>query len=230
MRRRPWPCRATGWVDPKTGQARLVQVLGLLAGLIQLGFIASFISEPVLKGFIVGLALTIIIGQVSKLLGVPKTGGNFFEQTWGVISQLGDVDGLTLMIGGLSLALVLIIRAVVAGGAGVARRGVARHRRNRGVPARRCGRGHRGTDPVRAARGGDPRPSRPGSLPRSRRASGGGAADRVRRRPGRGEDVRGQSGLRGVGEPRAQRSGRGQPRAPGCAREWSSTAACPRPR
>ena len=90
--------------------ALIVGILGLLAGLIRLGFIASFISEPVLKGFIVGLALTIIIGQVPKLLGVPKTGGNFFEQTWGVISQLGDVDGLTVLIGGSSLALVLIIR------------------------------------------------------------------------------------------------------------------------
>jgi sulfate permease, SulP family len=84
--------------------ALTVGVLGLLAGLIRLGFIASFISEPVLKGFIVGLALTIIIGQVPKLLGVPKTGGDFFEQTWGVISQLDDVDGLTMLIGGLSLA------------------------------------------------------------------------------------------------------------------------------
>ena len=54
----------------------------LLAGLLRLGFLASFISEPVLKGFIVGLALTIIIGQVPKLFGVAKSQGNFFEQTW----------------------------------------------------------------------------------------------------------------------------------------------------
>ena len=50
-------------------------VLGLLAGMLRLGFIASFISEPVLKGFIVGLALTILIGQVPTFLGVPKTEG-----------------------------------------------------------------------------------------------------------------------------------------------------------
>jgi sulfate permease, SulP family len=55
---------------------------GVLAALLRLGFVASFISEPVLKGFIVGLALTIIIGQVPKLLGVEKTSGNFFEQAW----------------------------------------------------------------------------------------------------------------------------------------------------
>ncbi|MFI6432398.1 SulP family inorganic anion transporter [Rhodococcus oryzae] len=82
-------------------------IVGLLAGMIRLGFIASFISEPVLKGFIVGLALTIIIGQVPKLFGVPKSEGNFFEQAWGVISHLGDTDWRTLTVGVLSLAVVL---------------------------------------------------------------------------------------------------------------------------
>ncbi|MFC4605991.1 SulP family inorganic anion transporter [Rhodococcus kronopolitis] len=82
-------------------------IVGLLAGLLRLGFIASFISEPVLKGFIVGLALTIIIGQVPKLFGVEKSDGNFFEQAWGVLSHLGDTDWRTLVVGLLSLAVVL---------------------------------------------------------------------------------------------------------------------------
>ena len=43
----------------------------------------TFISEPVLKGFIVGLALTIIIGQLPKLFGVERGDGDFFEQLWG---------------------------------------------------------------------------------------------------------------------------------------------------
>ena len=50
-------------------------VLALLAGLLRFGFLASFISEPVLKGFIVGLALTIIAGQLPKLFGVEKGRG-----------------------------------------------------------------------------------------------------------------------------------------------------------
>ena len=82
-------------------------IAGLLAGLLRLGFIASFISEPVLKGFIVGLALTIIIGQVPALLGVEKEHGNFFEQAWGVVSHLGDIDWGTLVVGVLSLVVVL---------------------------------------------------------------------------------------------------------------------------
>ena len=46
-----------------------VGLAALIAGLLRLGFVASFISEPVLKGFIVGLSLTIIAGQVPKLFG-----------------------------------------------------------------------------------------------------------------------------------------------------------------
>ena len=85
-------------------------ILGLLAGLLRLGFIASFISEPVLKGFIVGLALTILIGQVPKFFGVPKSEGDFFQQTWGVITHLRDTQWLTLLVGCLSLAVVLVCR------------------------------------------------------------------------------------------------------------------------
>jgi sulfate permease, SulP family len=90
--------------------AIMTGVLALLAGLLRLGFLANFISEPVLKGFIIGLALTIIIGQVPKLFGIPKTEGDFFEQLWGVIRHLGDTQGRTLAVGALSLAVVLALR------------------------------------------------------------------------------------------------------------------------
>jgi SulP family sulfate permease len=82
----------------------------LIAGLLRLGFLASFISEPVIKGFIIGLALTIIIGQVPKLLGVDKDDGDFFEKLVGVLRRLGDVHGLTLIVGLASLAVVLALR------------------------------------------------------------------------------------------------------------------------
>jgi high affinity sulfate transporter 1 len=80
------------------------------AGLLQLGFLANFISEPVLKGFIVGLALTIIVGQIPKLLGIGKGSGDFFQQAWHVVVHLGDSDGLTLLVGALSLALIVALR------------------------------------------------------------------------------------------------------------------------
>jgi high affinity sulfate transporter 1 len=89
-----------------------VGLIALLAGLLRLGFLANFISEPVLKGFIVGLALTIIIGQVPKLLGIEKAKGNFFEQLREVLRHLGDTQLRTLVVGLLSLAIVLVLREV----------------------------------------------------------------------------------------------------------------------
>ena len=79
-------------------------MLALAAGLLRLGFLANFISEPVLKGFIIGLALTIIIGQVPKLFGIEKSEGDFFEQAAGVIRHLGDTDARTLIVGAGSLS------------------------------------------------------------------------------------------------------------------------------
>ena len=90
--------------------ALVVGVIALLAGLCRLGFLASFISEPVLKGFIIGLALTIIVGQVPKLLGVEKTDGDFFQQLWGLLGHLDDTSGITLLVGLASLVLVLGLR------------------------------------------------------------------------------------------------------------------------
>ncbi|PXY21557.1 SulP family inorganic anion transporter [Prauserella flavalba] len=55
-----------------TGRAVVAGVIAIAAGLLRLGVLAAFISQPVLKGFILGLALTIIAGQVPKLLGVEK--------------------------------------------------------------------------------------------------------------------------------------------------------------
>jgi MFS superfamily sulfate permease-like transporter len=85
-------------------------VVALVAGLLRLGFFANFISEPVLKGFIVGLALTIMLGQLPKLFGIEKGSGDFFQKLWDVIRHLGDTHVLTLVIGLVSLAIVLGLR------------------------------------------------------------------------------------------------------------------------
>jgi high affinity sulfate transporter 1 len=82
-------------------------VVAMVAGLLRLGFLANFISEPVLKGFIVGLALTIMVGQLPELFGIEKGSGDFFQKLWHVITNLGDTHVLTLVIGLASLAIVL---------------------------------------------------------------------------------------------------------------------------
>jgi len=90
--------------------AMVTGILAVLAGLLRFGFLASFISEPVLKGFIVGLALTIIAGQLPKLFGVKKGSGNFFEQIADLVRNLGDTNRATLVVGLVSLAIVLGLR------------------------------------------------------------------------------------------------------------------------
>jgi sulfate permease, SulP family len=85
-------------------------VAAVLAGLLRLGFLASFISEPVLKGFIIGLALTIVAGQLPKLFGVEGGQGDFFEKLWDLVTDLGDTHWPTLALGLVSLALVLGLR------------------------------------------------------------------------------------------------------------------------
>jgi sulfate permease, SulP family len=95
--------------------ALCVGAAALVAGLLRLGFLASLISEPVLKGFVVGLALTIIVGQVPKLLGVDSGDGDFFEKLADLLGNLGSTDALTLAVGGGTLVLVLGLRRVAPG-------------------------------------------------------------------------------------------------------------------
>lgn len=90
--------------------ALVVGLLAVVAGLLRFGFLSAFISEPVLKGFIIGLALTIIVGQVPKLLGIEGGSGSFFEKSWHILGELSSTDGLTLLIGLVGIALILMLR------------------------------------------------------------------------------------------------------------------------
>lgn len=94
------------------GLALAVGTLAVLAGLLRLGFLANFISEPVLKGFIVGMALVIIVGQLPKLFGIEGGEGNFFQKLWSVITSLDETNGWAALVGGLCLAVVLVLRRV----------------------------------------------------------------------------------------------------------------------
>jgi MFS superfamily sulfate permease-like transporter len=90
-----------------TALALATGLVALVAGGLRLGFLAAFISEPVLKGFIIGLALTIMIGQLPALVGVDKGRGNFFEKAWDLIQHLGDAEPLASAVGIGSLLLLM---------------------------------------------------------------------------------------------------------------------------
>jgi len=89
----------------------LVGIMLLVAAILRLGFLADFISFPVMKGFLFGLALTIIIGQVPKLLGVEKGTGNFFDQVYFVLSEIGDSNLSTVALAGAAIAVMVVLES-----------------------------------------------------------------------------------------------------------------------
>ena len=80
-----------------------------VAGLLRLGFLAEFISSPVLAGFKAGMGLVIAASQLGKVLGVPVEGDSFFAKVWSALRQLGDANPATvaLALGGLAALLAL---------------------------------------------------------------------------------------------------------------------------
>ena len=81
----------------------------LLAGLLHLGFIAQFLSRPVMEGFVFGLAIFVTVKQLPKLFGVPKGEGNSVQQLVHLITHLGDTSAVTLAIGAGALGLLVAV-------------------------------------------------------------------------------------------------------------------------
>ncbi len=110
--------------------ALLTGVLFLLFGLFRLGWIASFLSQPILQGLVQGIALTVIVGQLSTIFGtetstsqligelstLPQVIGldiahkGFFLQAWAVLGTLGEANLTTAVVGVLCLVLLFIFR------------------------------------------------------------------------------------------------------------------------
>jgi sulfate permease, SulP family len=85
----------------------LVGVLLMLAALLRLGFVANFISAPVLTGFKAGIGLVIVLDQVPKLLGVHISKLGFFRDVFSVARHVPETSLLTLAVAVATL-LVLI--------------------------------------------------------------------------------------------------------------------------
>ena len=90
--------------------ATLTGALLLLAGLLRLGFMADFISVPVLAGFKAGTGLLIAAGQLGKVLGVPQEGDSFFAKVGSALSHLGETSWPTLTLAAGSIAMLLALR------------------------------------------------------------------------------------------------------------------------
>ena len=85
----------------------LVGVLLILASVLRLGFVANFISSPVLTGFKAGIGLVIVFDQLPKLLGIHIHKQGFFRDILALFHQIPDTSLTTLAVA-LATLLVLI--------------------------------------------------------------------------------------------------------------------------
>lgn len=106
------------------GSADYVQLAVLLAllsgamllgfGLLRFGFLAHFLSHPVISGFITGSAVLIAVGQLKHLLGVQAQGENVFHTFLALAQALPDTNLTVLALGGGSLLFLWLARKFLA--------------------------------------------------------------------------------------------------------------------
>ena len=82
----------------------------LIMGLLRLGFLANFLSHPVISGFISASGLLIAASQMKTILGVKVEGHNFVELLIGLLGQLGQVHALTALLGAVAVAFLFWVR------------------------------------------------------------------------------------------------------------------------
>jgi high affinity sulfate transporter 1 len=93
-----------------TATAALTLLVGLMllaARLLRLGFVANFISAPVLTGFKAGIGLVIVLDQVPKLLGIHIDKHGFFRDVLSVVQHLPQTSLITLAVAAATFAILI---------------------------------------------------------------------------------------------------------------------------
>jgi high affinity sulfate transporter 1 len=82
------------------------------AGLARLGFITELLSKPIRYGYMNGIALTVIVSQVPKLLGFSVTADGPLRQAWRTVESVlaGNTNVTAFAVGGSALALILVLK------------------------------------------------------------------------------------------------------------------------
>ena len=87
----------------------LVGVIQLLMGLFRLGFLIRFVSDAVMTGFLNGVAVLIILGQLSDLTGYESAFSNRVAQAFDLLLRIGQIDVQATTIGGVTLGLIVLL-------------------------------------------------------------------------------------------------------------------------
>lgn len=89
-----------------------VGLIFVVAGLLRLGGLTSFVSRPVLRGFALGLGITIIIKQLSIIAGINLGHGSIWHILTALAGQFSHWNWPSVMIGILALAALLLLRRI----------------------------------------------------------------------------------------------------------------------
>ncbi len=100
--------RSAHYVELVSILAVMVGVLVALVGLLRLGWIAEFLSAPIVAGFLSGVAVIIIVHQLPDLLGIPAASGSNANRIGSIALHLDEVNGWTLGIGLCVLAIMVV--------------------------------------------------------------------------------------------------------------------------
>ena len=79
-------------------------------GLLRLGFLANFLSHPVISGFITASGIQIAAGQLAPVLGIHAEGENFVDLIRSMVPNLTHINPYTAVIGFASLAFLFWVR------------------------------------------------------------------------------------------------------------------------
>ncbi len=86
----------------------LAGLLYVVLGLLRMGWVARFFAVPVLTGFILGLGLYVVIGQLPKLVGIPKPDGNTVQILLDTLRSVADWSAWSVWVGLISLAALFL--------------------------------------------------------------------------------------------------------------------------
>src|SRR3954471_4780720 len=95
--------------------ALLVGAITIAVGIAKLGFIADLLSKPTQIGYMIGLALTIFVGQLPKLFGFSVDADGLIDETKGFVNGVADGEtvGAALAVGLTALVLILVLQRLM---------------------------------------------------------------------------------------------------------------------
>ncbi len=82
----------------------------VLLGVLRLGFLANFLSHPVIAGFITASGIIIAASQLKHILGIKASGHNLYELVVSLVEHVGSTNLITLAIGAMSAAFLFWVR------------------------------------------------------------------------------------------------------------------------